>query len=295
MPANPDNTQFTSDCTLSPTLADNLHEVARIIASGMRQSDPADCDASALALVRILPGIQPEVWEAFASSHGLEDWLGFSLGQDVAASVQHLLSMQSRLAFQRDHDALTGIGNRGFFDRRITAEVERATRSRTELSLLYLDLDNFKKVNDTYGHSCGDLVLQRLAKVLQSSVRAYDIAARIGGEEFAVILPAASCWTGVMLGNRILRAFTQEEFICNDTGSVFSMTFSGGVSSLAMLPEEQRNSTELLRTADVALYEAKRGGKNAIAIARSDRLIRDQDSLVQAQEKLLLFGPLSAE
>jgi diguanylate cyclase (GGDEF)-like protein len=137
------------------------------------------------------------------------------------------------------------------------------------------------------------MVLQRLAKILHSSVRHYDIVARIGGEEFAVILPATSCWTGVMLGNRILDLFRSEKFFCNST--TFSMTFSGGVSSLALLNEKNRNCSELLKSADDALYEAKRGGKNTISLAKSDKVIKEMNTLVHAQEKMLLFGSLSSE
>lgn len=290
MPTNPNKPSPPPDHILSQELAETLGKVTQLVHSEAKQHTG---DSVSLALARVLNGVSPTNWEAFASMHGLEDWLCIPLSQDLAQSVEQVLAMQSRLAFQRDHDALTGVGNRGYFNRRFEAEVERALRSRNELSLLYLDLDDFKKINDTFGHSCGDMVLQRLAQVLRSSVRHYDIVTRVGGEEFAIILPATSCWTGVMLGNRVLETFSGEQFSCNDT--VFSMTFSGGVSSLALLDEDKRNCSELLKSADMALYDAKRGGKNAIAVARSDRLAKDQDSLVHAQEKQLLFGPLSSE
>lgn len=273
-----------------PELADNLEKVATLV----RQAcpEPSGCSGS-LALVRVLSGVGIDEWEKLASTYALENWLGIPLGDTLSESVNSMLAMQKRLAFQRDHDALTGIGNRGYFNRRLENEVSRALRSREELSLLYLDLDRFKQVNDTYGHPCGDVVLQRLAKVLRLSVRHYDILARVGGEEFAVILPATSCWTAAMLGNRLLAAFRQEQFTCGD--AVFSMTFSGGVSSLTLLDEDDKTDTALLASADKALYDAKGKGRNTISIATSEKIDKDRNSLVQAQEKQLLFSGFDSE
>ena len=257
-----------------------------------KTSSSGECTA-ALALVRVLAGVGPEEWERFASLNGLENWLGIPLDCSLADSVSEVLSVQERLAFQRDHDALTCIGNRGLFNRLFTSEFERAVRSHTDLSLLMLDLDNFKQVNDTYGHACGDQVLQRLGALLKAQVRQYDIPVRFGGEEFAVILPATSCWTAVVLGNRILELFRQEEFVCN--GSTFSMTFSGGAASLALLEQDAKNTGELIKSADEALYEAKRQGKNHIALVECGKLARDRSSLVLSQEKQFLFSCLGSE
>lgn len=289
MPTEPKDSALPEN-VLNPKLADDLEKVASLVRNNFSHL-PAS--GGSLALVRVLAGVGPEAWERFASTYGLENWLSLPLECGLAESVNSLLSLQERLAFQRDHDALTGIGNRGYFNRRLQMEVSRALRSHLELSLLYIDLDNFKKVNDTYGHACGDVVLQRLSKLLHTSVRHYDIVARLGGEEFAVILPATSCWTGLMLGNRLLDLFRREEFVC--AGNVFSMTFSGGVSSLALLDEGERNESALLHSADKALYEAKNSGKNSVAIAVSDKIDKDRNSLVQAQEKQLLFSGLDSE
>ncbi|MDL2207659.1 GGDEF domain-containing protein [Desulfovibrio sp. OttesenSCG-928-M16] len=273
-----------------PDLADDLEKVVSMVRSSCPKKQ---AHAESLALVRMCAGIGLDEWERLASTYGLENWLGIPLDGSLADSVASLLSLQKRLAFQRDHDALTGIGNRGYFNRCLENEVARALRSHTELSLIYLDLDKFKLVNDTYGHACGDIVLQRLASLLRASIRHYDILARIGGEEFAVILPATSCWTAVMMGNRLLEAFRKEQFSCND--QVFAMTFSGGVSSLALLDDDAKNDDALLASADKALYEAKNKGRNNISIAMSEKLDKDRNSLVQAQEKQLLFSGLDSE
>lgn len=290
MPTERHNECPLPERSLSPDLVRDLETVVKTVRTALGPAGPCD---DALAVVRVLDNVAPEDWERFASIHGLEQWLPISLKRSLADSVAAFLETQQRLAFQRDHDALTGLVNRGYFNRRLEAELERALRSRNELSLLYLDLDNFKKVNDTYGHGCGDEVLTRLAGVLRDNVRHYDIVARVGGEEFCIILPATSCWTGLMLGNRVLDIFRHERFTFD--GDTFSLTFSGGVSSLAQLDEDSRNSTELLKSADRALYDAKAGGKNSIRLAESGRLSRDRSSLVEAQEKQFLFSFLGSE
>ena len=278
------------EASLSEGLVADLEKVTKLVRNELNASP--NC-GEAVALVRVVNGASAEDWQRFASTHGLENWLCIPLHCDLGESVEQLLSVQETLAFQRDHDALTGIGNRGYFNRRFESEVERALRSHTEISIIYIDLDNFKNINDSYGHSCGDTVLKRLGEILQSSVRHYDIVARLGGEEFAVILPATSCWSGVMLGNRILEAFSKEVFACGD--STFSMTFSGGVSSLTLLDDDKKTGEELLKSADTALYQAKHKGKNNITLAESSRMVRDRDSLVQAQEKQFLFSFLGSE
>lgn len=290
MPTEHNDPHALFESGLNPELVKNLEVITRLVREKVSVDPNAD---EAVAVVRVLSGVSPEAWEPFASTHGLESWLAIPLKGEVCDAVDKLVSRQERLAFQRDHDALTGIANRGYFNRRLEAEVTRAVRSRTELSLLYIDLDCFKNINDTHGHECGDIVLQRLGKYLQHSVRHYDTVARIGGEEFAILLPATSCWTGVMLENRLLEGFRKEVFSYN--GNEFSMTFSGGVSSLALLDGDVKTGAQLLKSADAALYEAKNGGRNTITLAESARLSKDRVSLVQADEKQLLFFSLGSE
>ena len=240
-----------------------------------------------LALVHLLEGMSIEQWAEYVSIHKLQDWYAIPCAPDLAATLASLIEFQNTLALQRNIDPLTGIGNRGFFDQHLAKEIERAKRSKEDLSLLIFDLDNFKAVNDTYGHACGDMVLQRFAELLRVSTRPYDYVARIGGEEFAVILPNTAPWTGIVQGNRLLEEFRRIVFTWDE--QQFSMTFSGGVASYSMLENEISPMT-LFQSADTALYRAKHKGKNLITLMESKKIAQDRHSLVRVDEKRFLFS-----
>lgn len=291
MPTEPNNPISAPQPALEPELIRELEKVITLLRNTTFSS--GTCDKKNLALVRLIENVTPAQWQAFALENGLEGWLGVFLDCDVTESVSYLLSLQERLAFQRDHDVLTDIGNRRLFDRVLQAEFERANRSYTDISLLMLDLDNFKQINDTYGHACGDMVLKRLGYILKNHVRQYDVSARYGGEEFAVILPATSCWTAVMLGNRLLEVFRNEKFVCDD--AAFTMSFSGGAASLSLLEQDRKSADELIKNADEALYDAKKQGKDRISFLECSKLARERSSLVLSQEKQFLFSCLGSE
>ena len=266
-----------------PPAVEVLHELATVVE--LVQQFASGKHGSEHALVRLIHGLDTQAWEQLLASKSLENWLAVPLNASQAAALQAILAERERLAFQRDHDALTGVPNRGMFDRVLTAEVDRALRSNTELSLVMLDLDHFKRVNDTYGHDCGDIVLARLGEVLKESVRSYDTAARFGGEEFAIILPATPSWTALLLAKRILETFRKETFNCN--GSKFNMTFSAGVASINLL-EGKITPALLLKTADKALYTAKDKGRNQVLAAVTPKA-GAAFALVHSQEKQFLF------
>ncbi len=156
-------------------------------------------------------------------------------------------------------DQLTGLNNRSFFDQRFAEEWSRACRQRTPLSLLMIDLDHFKRLNDTYGHVFGDLCLQRVAAVLQHEVkREIDLVARYGGEEFVVLLPDTGA-AGVDRVGELLRHAIESIEIEYEGQAVALSASIGGASGT---PQRADRSASLLKRADDALYQAKAAGRN---------------------------------
>lgn len=157
-----------------------------------------------------------------------------------------------------EFDGLTGVHNRRNFDIRIKAEVERAARYGYPLSVIFADLDHFKDVNDTKGHSAGDVVLRNLAEILRQTRRSSDYVARYGGEEFVIILPHTDIKQAYGLAERIRKQVASHKF---DTASgKVRITISQGVAELSTL--ESKTPELLLSEADKALYRAKHAGRN---------------------------------
>ena len=164
------------------------------------------------------------------------------------------------------YDHLTGLFNRNFLDEALDREVARAKRHNTYLSVLFFDLDDFKKVNDTFGHQSGDAVLQEVAKIIVREKRNEDIAARYGGEELAVILPETEKYKAMVLGERIRKGIEDMELRFDK--ETIKITTSGG---LASFPMDASNTADLLKNADEALYRAKNSGKNIITLFSLDK------------------------
>jgi len=153
-------------------------------------------------------------------------------------------------------DHLTGLANRRRFERQLDREVTRTLRYGRPFCLLLLDIDHFKKVNDTYGHEAGDEAIRYLTKTLQAETRGIDLSARIGGEEFAVILPETDFVGGYDVAERLCRAIRETK-----VPVVGNITASFGVAEFPVCAATGR---ELLAVADAAMYEAKRQGRNRV-------------------------------
>ncbi len=163
-------------------------------------------------------------------------------------------------------DALTGLRTRRFFEEAIGTETVRALRSGNSLGLLILDIDHFKRINDSYGHDGGDRVLREVADRLRSCVRPGDVVARYGGEEFAVVLPETGEQETTRIGERIRTSLASAPIAANEQTWI-SVSISVGA---AALPRHGRTPDELVLTADRALYAAKRTGRNRLIIGRVD-------------------------
>ena len=157
-------------------------------------------------------------------------------------------------------DSLTGVSNRRKLDQDLKSESLRAARYKHPLTLMMIDIDNFKKVNDTYGHLTGDIILKSLAQIVQSTIRETDNVARYGGEEFVIILPETEYDTATIIAER-LRYNIEQNKVATEYGEL-SITVSIGVASIF---SDNITPHELLKESDTCLYQAKESGKNCIA------------------------------
>lgn len=164
------------------------------------------------------------------------------------------------------HDGLTGIFNRNHFNETLEQQLSTAKRYDTDISLLFMDVDNFKDVNDTYGHQAGDRALQAIAKAISKEKRESDIVARYGGEEFVLLMPHTNNINAFILAERIRKKIARLKIVHN--GSLFSLTISGGIASF---PVNGNTPQELLQRADSALYQAKGAGKDNITQYKLDK------------------------
>ncbi len=190
-----------------------------------------------------------------------------SLVSMVLASMPMLAERQHAIM-----DTLTGLYVRWYVLRRLDEEWARSKRERTPLGVLYMDIDNFKRVNDTYGHAEGDKVLRQVASIIKRSCGPLDVPGRYGGEEFVVVLPGASVDYAMDVAEKI-RSEVEKTF--KDT--VYDVTISIGVAVHPPLPA--RSGVELLDMADKAMYYAKRHGKNRVVFASEDVLREVKDSV----------------
>lgn len=190
-------------------------------------------------------------------NHTLESRLG-----KFAGEVNELRENLETVQREALTDALTGIPNRKFFDGRLKEATREAVRNKEPMSLLLCDIDHFKRFNDTYGHQVGDQVLKLVARSLSESVKGRDTPARIGGEEFSIILPRTNLAQAVIVADQIRNAIVRRKIVDKTTQDNYGeITLSFGAAEYR--PEEP--VTELIRRSDAALYHAKRSGRNRVS------------------------------
>jgi diguanylate cyclase (GGDEF)-like protein len=242
-----------------------------------------------LAVLRILPEMPSEEWSGIVEAHGLREWIALPLSQEEHPLLDQLARNLEELSYQSEHDPLTGLYNRRVFNLVLDHELERARRSRTSLSLALLDLDDFKKVNDTHGHPHGDQVLVETARVLVTGIRRYDVAARFGGEEFALLFPETGLSQAGRIVERILDAMRGLRVPVKEPGGPASRTTcSAGLVCYKGRGEPSPGG--LLAQADKALYLAKERGKDRVVAAPlADLYSPSCATLVESSEKRFLF------
>jgi|GEM_PF-2802704 len=209
-------------------------------------------------------------WRKDGSSIPVEYWSYPMRRHDqVTGAVVTFLDITERLHDKQvlehlaTHDALTGVNNRKQFDTRLGEEMGRAGRYQRELSLIMIDIDHFKHINDAYGHPVGDQVLQAFAEVIKDSIRQHDCAGRYGGEEFVILLPETSLQDAVDFAERLRKQVAALSIDAGGKGSI-RITASFGVSSF---PEPSADREQLIKLADDAMYRAKNSGRNSVQSA----------------------------
>jgi len=199
--------------------------------------------------------------------------LAISVASHIALSLASL-QLREALREQSIRDPLTRLFNRRFLEESLERELQIASRKKESLAVLFLDLDHFKRFNDTFGHDAGDMVLQSLADLFRTFFRATDICCRYGGEEFAIILPESSAQDAALRANA-LRSEVKKQRLQYKKQSLGALSLSVGV---AAFPEHASTSDMLLQIADQCLYESKARGRDVVTVASLETRDRIADS-----------------
>jgi len=212
--------------------------------------------------------------DSFAPIHNSA---GGRVGQVVVFhDVSQIQEMAQQLTWQASHDPLTGLVNRREFERRLADLIESAHSDNKAHALMFMDLDNFKTVNDTCGHAAGDELLRQLTTVMQSRMRGSDTLARIGGDEFGVLLESCPLDQAVRIANGMREAVRDFRFIWQDK------TFGVGISAgLVAIDGSSGSVSRVLATGDATCYEAKSRGRDRVLVHRPKHDERDGDSELQ--------------
>lgn len=164
------------------------------------------------------------------------------------------------------HDNLTGLFNKAYFRNALKQHVSLAKRNNTDLSVLFLDIDDFKEINDRFGHHSGDIILENIAHTIGQEIRESDIAARFGGDEFVILMPNTYKINSLVLSERLRKSIGQKPIKIKNKS--LQITVSGGVAGF---PVDAQNAQNLLNLADSALYRAKGAGKNSVSLFKEDK------------------------
>lgn len=272
--------QCLHDC---PQVEELIDELNRLIST-----EGASCCQAILQLlahIEIPPEQAEKCWQDIISHRRV---MSLSVGQPVSlqmalydffSSIQKTLpqftvveiKVFDEMVRQLNHDFLTGLSNRAALDNMLEKEIARTQRYQRELSLLFLDIDDFKQINDTFGHQAGDAALHEVGAIINREKRLEDTAGRYGGEEFMVILPDISKLDALIFAERVRVKI--EQLVLPYGEKVIRTTISGG---LASWPGDATEKSALISCADQALYKAKNDGKNLISLfgAEKRRYIR---------------------
>ncbi|MFO7816366.1 MAG: GGDEF domain-containing protein [Thermodesulfobacteriota bacterium] len=267
-------------------MLDELKELEAIIKSSVRRED-SDTEPS-VALLRMVSGTSAQEIVPFLRVHGLQDrWLCLDMNEDFSGLDKFNRHLET-LIRDRDRDYLTRLHNRRFFERVISREIELSAEFRVPMTLVILDVDDFKEINDIYGHSQGDMALKIIARVLKEEIRATDTAARIGGEEFALILSGSGLSRADAIMDRIRKRVMLSPVKVDKSGKEFNVTVSIGAAAYRGVGRADREM--IFNAADKALYQAKSRGKNRVETTVVLGLKPEDTAVVGRDEKKFLFA-----
>lgn len=167
-------------------------------------------------------------------------------------------------------DGLTGLYNKRYILSRLSGEISHAARYKEPISFLMVDVDHFKKINDTYGHVVGDILLKETAQLLRKLVREFDIIARYGGEEFLVVLPNGDVMGAGILAERLRDSVEKSVFNINGNKILITISIGIGTANLKLNVDSGAEVTKLINQADIALYNAKANGRNRVEVYSDD-------------------------
>lgn len=184
--------------------------------------------------------------------------------RDITNRVEAEAVMREELVRLANTDALTGLHNRRVFFERLEQEIKRQRRAREDMAVCIIDVDQFKRINDAHGHYAGDQILAQIAAIMQSCLRETDLCARLGGEEFAILLPDTSASGAYWVAERIREEVARYNFTVGENQVPIACTVSAGIAGLPL--EEQISATELYKLADTRLYIAKHTGRNQVSV-----------------------------
>jgi two-component system, chemotaxis family, CheB/CheR fusion protein len=247
---------------------------------------------------------QGEVWNRRKNGDIYPEWLTINCVKDANGKLVNYVGIfsditivkqsQQRIEFLATHDDLTGLPNRALYMDRLKMVLAKAERTKTRLAVLFVDVDNFKLINDTLGHDVGDIMLKKAADALKSCIRAGDTVARFGGDEFAMIIENDSPSEVTLAAQRIIETLAQPIVL---DGQPVYVTASIGVS---LYPDDGVDGPTLLKNADVAMYRAKERGKNSVQFFTGEMktishdrlfLINDLRQAIDNRDLFLVYQP----
>ncbi len=224
---------------------------------------PGTAFVRAAEKTRLLSIDEETFWRLVEASHEFATNLLLILAQRLRANNSKIVEgVQRRIRLEREAsvDALTGLRNRRWLEVNLDRLAQRHRCGGTSFTVIMLDVDHFKRVNDTYGHAAGDRVLSTVSQTILNSLRPTDLASRYGGEEFVVILPGTALDDGMIVAQRLRQQVGGQEVDCRDGRVLPPVTISLGVAMLG----DNESGKELLARADGALYRAKQNGRNRV-------------------------------